>query len=85
METNFRVFDFNGGYGNTNASFWHKSLGGFHAAKLRNIDNLINFHLAKMNEPVYDMMNECEILLTANSIDRGATATGSPYNACSES
>ena len=57
METNFRVFDFNGGYGNTNASFWHKSLGGFHAAKLRNIDNLINFHLAKMNEPVYDMMN----------------------------
>ncbi len=57
MATNYRVFDFNGGYGSTNASFWHKSLGGFHAAKLRNIDNLINFHLSKMNEPVYDMMN----------------------------
>lgn len=57
METNYRVFDFTGGYGSTDASFWHKSIGGFHAAKLRKIDNMINFHLGAINQPVYDMMN----------------------------
>jgi hypothetical protein len=56
-ETNYRVFDFNGGYGSTRASYYHKSIGGFHAAKLRNIDNLISFHLGQLNEDVYNMLN----------------------------
>lgn len=57
FETNYRVFDLNGGFNSSKTSYLHKSLGGYHGAKLRNINNLMNFHLSKMNNKVYDMMN----------------------------
>lgn len=57
FETNYRVFDLGGGFQSSKASYFHKSLGGYHGAKLRNINNLMNFHLATMNSKVYDMMN----------------------------
>ncbi|MBU2018190.1 MAG: YfhO family protein [Bacteroidetes bacterium] len=55
--TNYRVFDFNGGFSSSEASYFHKSLGGYHGAKLRNIQNMFDFHLSKSNNKVYDMMN----------------------------
>lgn len=55
--TNYRVFDFSGGFSSANASYFHKSLGGYHGAKLRNIQNLYDYHLSKSNNKVYDMMN----------------------------
>lgn len=55
--TNYRVFDFGGGFSSSEASYFHKSLGGYHGAKLRNIQNLFEFHLSKSNNRVYDMMN----------------------------
>jgi hypothetical protein len=57
FETNYRVFDMNGGFQSNRASYFHKSLGGYHGAKLRNINNLFDFHLSKMNNKVYDMLN----------------------------
>ncbi|WP_300665434.1 YfhO family protein, partial [Fluviicola sp.] len=55
--TNYRVLDFSGAFSSSRASFFHKSLGGYHGAKLRNIDNLISFHLSKSNNKVFDMLN----------------------------
>jgi hypothetical protein len=55
--TNYRVFDFSGGFSSASASSFHKSLGGYHGAKLRNIQNLYDYHLSKSNNKVYDMMN----------------------------
>ncbi|MES2587395.1 MAG: YfhO family protein [Bacteroidota bacterium] len=55
--SNYRVFDFTGGFSSANASYFHKSLGGYHGAKLRNIQNLYEFHLSQSNNKVYDMMN----------------------------
>lgn len=55
--TNYRVFDLNGAFQSSRASYFHKSLGGYHGAKLRSINNLFNFHLSKMNNKVYDMLN----------------------------
>lgn len=55
--TNYRVFDLSGGFQSSRAAYFHKSLGGYHGAKLRNINNLMDFHLSKMNNKVYDMMN----------------------------
>lgn len=57
IATNYRVFDFSGGFSSSRASYFHKSLGGYHGAKLRNISNTIDFHLSKSNESVYDMLN----------------------------
>jgi len=55
--TNYRVFDFSGGFGSARTSYFHKSLGGYHGAKLRNIQNVYDFHLSRSNNKVYDMMN----------------------------
>lgn len=55
--TNYRVFDYSGGFGSARTSYFHKSLGGYHGAKLRNIQNLYDFHLSRSNSKVYDMMN----------------------------
>lgn len=55
--SNYRVFDLSGGFNSASAAYFHKSLGGYHGAKLRNIQNLFDFHLSKMNNKVYDMLN----------------------------
>lgn len=57
MATNYRVLDFSGAFNSSRASYFHKSLGGYHGAKLRNIDNLIAFHISKSNNKVLDMLN----------------------------
>ena len=57
MHTNYRVFDLSGGFNSANSSYFHKALGGYHGAKLRNIQNLFDFHLSKSNNKVYDMLN----------------------------
>lgn len=55
--TNYRVFDYNGGWSSSRASYFHKSLGGYHGAKLRSIQNLFEFHLSNSNNTVLNMMN----------------------------
>lgn len=55
--TNYRVYDLSGGFSSAKASYFHKSLGGYHGAKLRSIQNLAEFHIYKSNNKVFDMMN----------------------------
>lgn len=57
MHSNYRVFDFTGGFNSARASYFHKSLGGYHGAKLRSIQNLYEFHLMQSNNKVFDMLN----------------------------
>ena len=56
-KTNYRVFDFSNPFNSARTSYFHKSLGGYHGAKLRSIQNLIEFHLSYTNNKVFDMMN----------------------------
>jgi hypothetical protein len=56
-KTNYRVYEMSGGFNSSRASFFHKSLGGYHGAKLRSIQNLVEFHLSKSNNKVFDMLN----------------------------
>jgi hypothetical protein len=55
--TDYRVFDVNGNFNSTLASYLHKSLGGYHGAKLRNIQNVIDYHISRSNNKVFNMLN----------------------------
>lgn len=58
FNTNYRVLDLTDSpFNSANASYFHKSIGGYHGAKLRNIQNLIDFHLQRSNNKVFDMLN----------------------------
>ncbi|MDO6598010.1 YfhO family protein [Oceanihabitans sp. 2_MG-2023] len=53
--THFRVFDLTDNY--SRASFFHNSLSGYHAAKMRRYNELFNFHITKNNMNVLNMLN----------------------------
>jgi hypothetical protein len=54
-ETHFRVLDVS--TGNTRPSYFHNSLSGYHAAKMRRYDELFDFHIQQNNLQVINMLN----------------------------
>lgn len=70
--TNYRVFDYVDGFNSARSAYFHKSLGGYHGAKLRNIQNLIDFHLGYTNNKVINMMNVRYFLMSSNPDDPDA-------------
>ncbi len=62
--THFRVLDPVGTMASSKASFFHNSVGGYHAAKPKRIQELYDFHLAGMdNVAVINMLNVKYVLL----------------------
>lgn len=58
-DPNFRVFNQTVGnpYADASTSYFHKSLGGYHGAKLRRYQEIIDMHLSKGNLNVFNMLN----------------------------
>jgi hypothetical protein len=77
--TNYRVFDLNDGWSGTRASYYHKSIGGYHGAKLRNFQNLIDFHLGTSNNSVLNMLNVKYILQRDGKMSTNASAMGNAW------
>lgn len=54
----YRVANFSGNFMNDGAtSYFHKSIGGYHAAKLGRYQDLVDFHISKNNMEVLHMLN----------------------------
>lgn len=58
-DPNFRVFDvtLTDPFGSNETSAFHKSVGGYHAAKLSIYNDLIRYQLSKFNMQVFNMLN----------------------------
>lgn len=53
---NYRVMDING-FGEARSSYFHKTIGGYHAAKLTRYNDLITHQITKGNPGVLNMLN----------------------------
>jgi len=62
--THYRVFEVNGNMSSARASYFHHSLGGYHAAKPRRMQQLFDYQIAKNNVEVLDMLNVKYIIQT---------------------
>ncbi len=57
-KSHFRVIDFSANpFNSSRASYFHKSLGGYHAAKPQRIQDLFDFHISQGNREVLNMLN----------------------------
>ena len=57
-DPNYRVFDLTGSpFQSARYSYYHKMLGGYHAAKLQRYQDIIDRHLSQGNQAVVDMLN----------------------------
>lgn len=57
LNTDFRVFTTNNPFNESRTSYFHKSIGGYHGAKLKRYQELIEFHIGRNNQKVLDMLN----------------------------
>ena len=55
--SHYRVFDLNEGVNGARTNFFHKSLGGYHAAKPRSLEELFEYQIYQGNDRVIDMLN----------------------------
>ena len=55
--SNYRVFEINGNLSSARASFFHKSIGGYHAAKPRRMQQLFYYQIAKNNLEPLNFLN----------------------------
>jgi hypothetical protein len=60
--THFRVFDVDGNMNSARTSFFHQSIGGYHAAKPKKMQEIFDYQIAKNNIEVVNMLNAKYIL-----------------------
>lgn len=84
-DPNYRVFDLTSNpFSNARTSYFHKSLGGYHAAKLMRYQEVIEKQFASaINEDVLDMLNTRYLITVDNQnterIQRRSTAAGNAW------
>lgn len=79
--TNYRVLDLSTSpFNSSRASYFHKSIGGYFGAKLRNYQNLIEHHLnGSLNFKVLEMLNTKYIIQQNGQIAQNPTSLGNAW------
>lgn len=57
LSSNYRVLNINGTMAETNTSFFHKSLGGYHGAKLKRYQEFVDFHFPSAAQALSTAVN----------------------------
>jgi hypothetical protein len=75
--SHYRVLDFSANpFNNARTSYFHKSLGGYHAAKPKRAEDIFDFYVSKNNIGVINMMNVKYIIQNNNG---NTVALNNPY------
>ena len=77
-DMNYRVMDLQH-FGDAMPSYFHKTVGGYHAAKLSRYNDLINNQIAKNNIQVLNMLNARYIIMDDNTAQRNPEAQGNAW------
>lgn len=78
LATNYRVYEPQSLTSSTRVSFFHKSIGGYHGAKLRRIQNLFDFHFGSGNMPVLNMLN-VKYIIQGDQIQTNPSTLGNAW------
>ena len=77
-DMNYRVMDVQH-FGEAMPSYFHKTIGGYHAAKLTRYNDLINNQIAKNNIQVLNMLNARYFILDDQTMQRNPDALGNAW------
>ncbi|AUC14475.1 hypothetical protein BTO06_04660 [Tenacibaculum sp. SZ-18] len=76
----YRVVNFSGNFMNENrTSFFHRSVGGYHAAKLKRYQELVEYQVAKNNMEILNMLNTKYFILDADNFELNEEANGNAW------
>ena len=77
-DMNYRVMDLQH-FGEAMPSYFHKTIGGYHAAKLSRYNDLINNQIAKNNIQVLNMLNARYFIIDEQTVQRNPDALGNAW------
>ena len=77
-DMNYRVMDVQH-FGEAMPSYFHKTVGGYHAAKLSRYNDLINNQIAKNNIQVLNMLNTRYVIVDDQTVQRNPNALGNAW------
>lgn len=66
-------------FNDATTSYFHRSVGGYHGAKLARYQDLIDRYLNRLDEGALDMLNTRYVIVSADSVIRRETACGAAW------
>tara|TARA_B100001250_G_scaffold59724_1_gene46537 strand:+ start:3137 stop:5536 length:2400 start_codon:yes stop_codon:yes gene_type:complete len=79
-DPNFRVFNQSvSTFNDASTSYFHKSIGGYHGAKLKRYQELIENHISRGNMAVLNMLNTKYFISQKGKVQRNAAAMGNSW------
>jgi hypothetical protein len=79
-DPNFRVFNQSvSTFNDASTSYFHKSIGGYHGAKLKRYQELIDSHISKGNMQVLNMLNTKYFILQTGKVNINPNVLGNAW------